>query len=56
MSGQDALRGFLDKWQARWPEWAAAATFVPASQRDVLSAWLALRDELASVAETPPPA
>ena len=50
MSGQDALRGFLDKWQARWPEWAAAATFVPASQRDVLSAWLALRDELADAA------
>ena len=50
MSGQDALRGFLDKWHARWPEWAAATTFVPDAHRDVLSAWLALRDELADAA------
>ena len=50
MSGQEALRGFLDKWQARWPEWAAAVTFVPAGQREVVCAWLALRDELADAA------
>ena len=46
MSGQDALRGFLDKWHARWPEWAAATTFVPDAHRDVMSAWLALREAL----------
>ena len=50
MSDADALRGFLEKWHARWPEWAAAAAFVPAAQREVLSAWLALRDELADAA------
>ena len=50
MSGQDALRGFLDKWQARWPEWGAATAFVPAAQHDALFAWLALRDELADAA------
>ena len=50
MSGQDALRGFLDKWQARWPEWTVGVAFVPEPQREAVAAWLALRDELADAA------
>ena len=50
MSGQDALRGFLDKWQARWPEWAVGMVFIPENQREIAAAWLALRDELADAA------
>lgn len=50
MSARDALHGFLDKWQARWPEWAVGMAFVPDAQRDVAAAWLALREELAEAA------
>src|SRR5690606_20979970 len=28
-----ALEAFLDKWRARWPEWAIAEVFVPAAER-----------------------
>lgn len=50
MSGGDALRGFLGKWHARWPEWAIGVAFVPEARRDAVAAWLALRDELAEAA------
>ena len=50
MSDRDALQGFLDKWQAQWPEWAIAEVFVPAAQRERVQAWLALRDELSDAA------
>ena len=46
MSEREALQGFLDKWRARWPEWAVAEVFVPEAQRECVQAWLALRDEL----------
>ena len=34
MSGREALQASLDKWRARWPEWAMAEVFVPAPQRE----------------------
>ena len=50
MSERDALSGFLQKWQARWPEWRVAEVFLPAAQRERAQAWFALRDELAEAA------
>lgn len=50
MSDRAALQGFLDKWRARWPEWAVAETFVPAAQRERAQAWFALREELGEAA------
>jgi hypothetical protein len=50
MSDRDALQGFLDKWAARWPEWAVAEAFVPEAQRERARAWFALRDELGEAA------
>ena len=50
MSETDALRGFLGKWEAQWPEWKVAEAFVPASQRERAQAWFALREELAEAA------
>ena len=50
MSETDALRGFLGKWQAQWPEWRVAETFVPVPQRERALAWFALREELAEAA------
>jgi hypothetical protein len=50
MSDRDALQGFLDKWRAQWPEWAAAEAFVPVAQRERAQAWFALRDELTEAA------
>lgn len=41
---------FLDKWRARWPEWALAEVFVPHAQRTPLLAWLSLRQELLDAA------
>ena len=41
---------FLDKWRARWPEWALAEVFVPPAQRTPLLAWLSLRQELLDAA------
>jgi hypothetical protein len=41
---------FLEKWRARWPEWALAEVFVPAGQRELLLAWLCLRQELLDAA------
>lgn len=50
MSDREALQGFLDKWRARWPEWAVAEAFVPEAQRERAQAWFALRDELSEAA------
>ena len=41
---------FIAKWRERWPEWSVAEAFVPESQRDVASAWFALRHELTEAA------
>ena len=45
-----ALAGFIDKWRARWPEWAVVEVFVPAGQRELASAWAALLQELTDAA------
>lgn len=50
MSDADALASFLDKWLARWPEWAVAETFVPHVLRERAAAWFALRQELTDAA------
>ena len=50
MSEADALRGFLGKWEAQWPEWRVAEAFVPVPQRELAQAWFALREELAEAA------
>lgn len=50
MTDSAALDTFLQKWRTRWPEWAIAEAFVPASQRPLAQAWLALRGELAEAA------
>lgn len=50
MTDSAALDTFLQKWRTRWPEWAIAEAFVPASQRPLAQAWLALRGELAGAA------
>ena len=46
MSESASLDSFVDKWRQRWPEWGLASVFVPAAQRERLSAWLALLQEL----------
>jgi hypothetical protein len=46
----EALDSFLDKWRARWPEWAVAQAFVPLQQRNVALAWAALLQELTDAA------
>lgn len=50
MSDDAALAGFIDKWRARWPEWQVARVFLPAAQRDVAAAWMALLQELTDAA------
>lgn len=50
MSDQAALRGFLDKWRAQWPEWQVAEVFVAPAQHERAQAWFALRGELAEAA------
>ena len=37
---------FIAKWREHWPEWSVAEAFVPEEQREVASAWFALRHEL----------
>lgn len=49
-SGAAALAGFVDKWRARWPEWAVAEAFVPAAQRGTVLAWASLQQELTEAA------
>ncbi|WP_374013637.1 phytoene/squalene synthase family protein [Pseudoxanthomonas koreensis] len=46
MSGSQALDSFMDKWRARWPEWAVAEVFVPPPQRSLAVAWFALLQEM----------
>ncbi len=41
---------FIAKWRTHWPEWSVAETFVPEEQREVASAWFALRHELTEAA------
>ena len=48
--GDEALESFLDKWRARWPEWAVAEAFVPPAQRPLALAWAALQQELTDAA------
>ncbi len=46
----DALDSFLDKFRARWPEWAVVQVFVPQPQREVVLAWATLLQELTDAA------
>lgn len=46
----EALAAFVDKWRARWPEWAVAQVFVPHAQRTTALAWAALLQELTDAA------
>lgn len=48
--GENGLDSFLDKWRARWPEWAVAQVFVPVAQRPVALAWASLVQELTDAA------
>lgn len=41
---------FIDKWRARWPEWAVARVFVPHARQPVALAWAALQQELGDAA------
>lgn len=41
---------FVDKWRARWPEWALAQVFVPQARREAWVPWFALADELVDAA------
>ncbi|TCT26002.1 phytoene/squalene synthase family protein [Thermomonas haemolytica] len=50
MSDAAALEAFLEKWRARWPEWAIAQVFLAPAERPLAQAWLALRAELAEAA------
>jgi hypothetical protein len=50
MRDQEAIDSFIDKWRARWPEWAVAEVFVPHSQRATALAWAALLQELTDAA------
>jgi phytoene/squalene synthetase len=50
MSEREALDSFLDKWRARWPEWAVAQVFVPAHERESTLAWSSLLQELTDAA------
>jgi hypothetical protein len=46
MESGDSLRAFTAKWHAAWPEQDVLAVFVPAGQRELVSAWGALLSEL----------
>ena len=50
MSEQEAIGSFIDKWRARWPEWAVVEVFVPREQRESTLAWMALLQELTDAA------
>ncbi|AKC85608.1 squalene/phytoene synthase family protein [Pseudoxanthomonas suwonensis] len=59
MTTPTALDSFLDKWRARWPEWAVAEVFAPEGQRARTLAWFALLqefDDILNVAGDPLPA
>ena len=48
--GAGTLQAFLDKWQARWPEWSVAGVFVPDAVRARAMAWASLLQELSDAA------
>ena len=48
--GAGTLQAFLDKWQARWPEWGVAGVFVPEPVRGRAVAWASLLQELSDAA------
>ena len=50
MSELESYESFIEKWQARWPEWHVAGSFVPPAQRDMAKAWFALRQALTDAA------
>jgi len=50
VSEPESFASFIEKWQARWPEWHVAGSFVPQAQRDTAKAWFALRQELTDAA------
>lgn len=50
MTEPTAAADFIDKWRARWPEWGVAEVFLPAEQRVLALAWLALQQELSDAA------
>lgn len=50
MSEQEAIGSFIDKWRARWPEWAVAEVFIPRGQREIVLAWMSLLQELTDAA------
>ncbi|WP_372013077.1 isoprenoid biosynthesis enzyme family protein [Pseudoxanthomonas sp. 10H] len=59
MTAPTALDSFLDKWRARWPEWAVAEVFVPEADRARALAWFALLqefDDILNIAGDPLPA
>jgi len=41
---------FINKWRERWPEWGIADSFIPAPQRPLVAAWLALLQEFSLAA------
>ncbi|CAN5664133.1 phytoene synthase [soil metagenome] len=50
MDTTTTLDSFTAKWRARWPEWALAKAFVPVAQRELVTAWFALLQELTDAA------
>jgi hypothetical protein len=50
MSEPEAFGSFIEKWRARWPEWAVAEVFVPREHRESTLAWMALLQELTDAA------
>lgn len=48
--GEVSDSSFIAKMRARWPEWAIAEVFLPASRREIAQAWLALLQELGDAA------
>jgi hypothetical protein len=50
MNSSDSLASFLDKFRARWPEWAVAEAFVPHTHHASAVAWFALLQELTDAA------
>ena len=47
---RDGAAAFVDKWRARWPEWALAMVFVPTADRARVESWFALLQELTDAA------
>jgi len=44
------VQEFIAKWRERWPEWDIADSFIPAPQRPLAAAWLALLQEFSLAA------